>query len=259
MTWQFTPAMMLVEGKAALVTGGGRGIGAAIATALANCGADVAVTYRSHEPDAVREAVEASGRRFHAIRADFESLDRRQAAAIVAEACGALGRLDILVNNAGTIDRADALDIAEADWRSVLQVNLDAAFYMAQAAGERMIEAGGGRIINVASVLGFQGGMRVHAYATGKHALVGLTRSLCNEWAGKGVTVNAVAPGYTATDNTRALREDPKRSAELVARIPAGRWAESGDIAGAAVFLASDAAAYVNGHTLVVDGGWLAR
>ena len=259
MTTDFTPRMMLVEGRAALVTGGGTGIGAAIAVALASCGADIVVTYRSHQPDEVRRKVEAAGRRFHAIKADFATLDSAAAERVTAEAHDALGLLDVLVNNAGMIERVDALDISQEAWRNVLQVNLDAAFYMAQAAGRRMIPAGFGRIINIASLLGFQGGLRVHAYATGKHALVGLTRSLCNEWGGTGVTVNAIAPGYTATDNTKPLREDAKRSAELMARIPAQRWAEPEDIAGAAVFLASDAAAYVNGHALVVDGGWMAR
>jgi 2-deoxy-D-gluconate 3-dehydrogenase len=255
----FDPRNMLVEGKRALVTGGGTGIGAAIAAALARAGADVAVTYRSHRPDAVKAAVGEAGRRFDAIESDFARLDQDRAAMIVKSVTDAFGGIDILVNNAGSIHRKDALEVGEDDWRQVLHINMDAAFYMAQAAGRVMKSRGSGRIINIASVLGFQGGLRVHAYTASKHALVGLTRSLCNEWASAGITVNAIGPGYTATDNTRALRDDPKRSAELMARIPAGRWAEPDDMGGAAVFLASDAASYINGHVLVVDGGWLAR
>lgn len=255
----FDPRNMLVEGKRALVTGGGTGIGAAIAAALARAGADVAVTYRSHRPDAVKAAVGQAGRRFEAIESDFARLDRDGARTIVKSVTDAFGGIDILVNNAGSIHREDALEVSEDDWRQVLRINMDAAFYMAQAAGRVMKSQGSGRIVNIASVLGFQGGLRVHAYTASKHALVGLTRSLCNEWASAGITVNAIGPGYTATDNTRALRDDPKRSAELMARIPAGRWAEPDDMGGAAVFLASDAASYINGHVLVVDGGWLAR
>jgi 2-deoxy-D-gluconate 3-dehydrogenase len=255
----FDPRQMLVEGKRALVTGGGTGIGAAIATGLAKAGADVAVTYRSHRPDTVKAAVMKAGRRFKAIESDFELLDQDTAHKIIGEVGGAFGGIDILVNNAGIILRQDAIDVIEADWHRVLQINVDAAFYMAQAAGRLMKAQSSGRIINIASVLGFQGGLKVHAYTASKHALVGLTKSLCNEWASSGITVNAIGPGYTATDNTQALRDDPRRSAELMARIPAGRWAEPDDMAGAAVFLASDAASYINGHTLVVDGGWLAR
>lgn len=255
----FDPRQMLVEGKIALVTGGGTGIGAAIAIALAKAGADVCITYRLHRPDTVKAVVEATGRRFHAIKSDFARLDQETANKIIDKVAQAFGGIDILVNNAGTIHREDALDVSEEDWHRVLQINMDAAFYMAQAVGRLMKSQGSGRIINIASVLGFQGGLKVHAYTASKHALVGLTQSLCNEWAAGGVTVNAIAPGYTATDNTQALRDDPKRSAELMARIPAGRWAEPDDMGGAAVFLASDAASYVNGHTLIVDGGWLAR
>jgi len=255
----FDPRQMLLEGKRALVTGGGTGIGAAIAVAFAKAGADVGVTCRTHSPDTVRAAVKAAGRRFEAINCDFAQLDQDGARKIIGKIEQSFGGIDILVNNAGTIHREDALDVSEENWHQVLQINLDSAFYMAQAAGRLMRSQGSGRIINIASVLGFQGGLKVHGYTASKHALVGLTRSLCNEWASSGITVNAIGPGYTATDNTQALRDDPKRSAELIARIPAGRWADPEDMAGAAVFLASDAASYINGHTLVVDGGWLAR
>ncbi len=259
MTHAFDPQSLMLQGKAALVTGGGRGIGAAVAVALARAGADVAVTYNTHPPAGTGEAVEAAGRRFAAFHCDFASLTPETANGLVQRTVDAFGRFDILVNNAGTIHRIASEEADAADWRRVLHVNLDAAFYMCQAAGRLFLRQGSGRIVNVASVLGFQGGLTVAAYASGKHALVGLTRALCNEWAGRGVTVNAIAPGYTVTDNTKALREDPVRARELVARIPAGRFAEPAEIAGAAVFLASDAAAYVNGHTLAVDGGWLAR
>ena len=259
MTYAFEPQSLMLQGKAALVTGGGRGIGAAVAVALARAGADVAVTYNTHAPVETGEAIGAAGRHFAAIQCDFATLDPETAELIVEKTTHAFGRIDILVNNAGTIQRVASEEAKAADWRRVLDVNLDAAFYMCQAAGRRFLQQGCGRIINVASVLGFQGGLTVAAYASSKHALVGLTRALCNEWAGRGVTVNAIAPGYTVTENTKALREDPVRAQELVARIPAGRFAEPAEIAGAAVFLASDAAAYVNGHTLAIDGGWLAR
>ncbi len=170
-----------------------------------------------------------------------------------------LGRVDILVNNAGTIRRAPAVDYAESDWNDVMAVNLDAVFHLSQAAGRHMLERGSGRIINVASMLSFQGGIRVPAYTASKHAVAGLTKALANEWAASGVTVNAIAPGYMATDNTQALRDDVDRERSIVARIPAGRWGTPGDLQGAFVFLASDAAAYVTGTILPVDGGWLVR
>lgn len=259
MVYDFKAGDMLVEGKAALVTGGGTGIGAAIAVALARAGADVAVTYNTHRPDQTGTEVEAAGRAFQAFRSDFSNLDPADAGNIVDNVRERFGRFDIIVNNAGIIrrNRADTLDAS--DWRDVLSVNLDAAFYMAQAAGRRFVAQGGGRVINVASVLSFQGGLNVAAYSTAKHGLAGLTQSLCNDWAPFGVTVNAVAPGYTATDNTKALRDDSVRMKELVSRVPAGRFADPHEIAGAAVFLASEAARYINGHLLVVDGGWLAR
>jgi 2-deoxy-D-gluconate 3-dehydrogenase len=171
----------------------------------------------------------------------------------------ALGGLDILVNNAGIIHREDSEDMAFEDWRRVLSVNLDSVWLLSQAAGRRMLAQGAGKIVIVSSVLGSQGGLRVPAYASSKHAVIGLTRALCNEWAPHGVNVNAIAPGYTATDNTQALRDDPERSKALLDRIPAGRFADPSEMAGAAVFLASDAAAYCHGSVVTVDGGWLAR
>ncbi|MEQ8965251.1 MAG: SDR family oxidoreductase [Azospirillaceae bacterium] len=253
------PDAFSLAGRRALVTGGAAGIGASVAVALARCGADVAVTRHSRPADAVVAAIGAAGRRAAVLDADMAGLDPEGAGRLVAETEAALGGIDILVNNAGIIHRDAAEDFDHAAWRQVLDVNLDAAWLLSQAAGRRMLAAGGGSIVNIASVLSFQGGVRVPAYAAAKHALAGLTKALANEWAGRGVAVNAIAPGYTATENTAALRADPERSRDLLARIPAGRWAEPDDIAGAAVFLASPAASYVHGHVLAVDGGWLAR
>lgn len=246
-------------GRKALVTGGAAGIGRAIALGLAAAGADVAITYRSHEPEEALAALEPTGVSAVAIRADFAEFDETRASGIVSEAVERLGGLDILVNNAGMIHREDSRELAFETWRRVLAVNLDAVWLMTQAAGRLMVEQGHGNIINVASVLGFEGGLMVPAYASTKHAVIGMTRALANEWAASGVNVNAIAPGYTATENTQALREDPERSKALLARIPAGRFAEAHEMAGAAVFLASPAASYCHGAVLAVDGGWLAR
>ncbi|SHJ66676.1 2-deoxy-D-gluconate 3-dehydrogenase [Palleronia salina] len=248
-----------LTGRKALVTGGATGIGEGIALGLAAAGADVALTYRSHEPDETLDRIRAHGVKAAAVRADFAGMDQAQADEVVSFAADALGGLDILVNNAGIIHREASTDMPFEDWRRVLSVNLDSVWLLCQAAGRHMVAQGSGKIVNVASVLSSQGGLFVPGYASSKHAVVGLTRALCNEWAGKGVNVNAIAPGYTATDNTQALRDDPDRSKALLDRIPAGRFAEPSEIAGAAVFLASDAAAYCHGSVVTVDGGWLAR
>ncbi|MEX0387295.1 SDR family oxidoreductase [Spiribacter onubensis] len=248
-----------LTGRRALVTGGATGIGEGIALGLAAAGADVAVTYRSHEPEETLARIRAEGRRGAAVKADFTDLDQAGAEEVVGFAEDALGGLDILVNNAGIIHREDSTGLALSDWRRVLSVNLDSVWLLTQAAGRRMVDRGAGRIVIVSSVLGSQGGLRVPAYASSKHAVIGLTRALCNEWAPHGVNVNAIAPGYTATDNTQALRDDPERSRALLERIPAGRFADPSEIAGAAVFLASDAANYCHGSVVTVDGGWLAR
>ncbi|MFX3653888.1 MAG: SDR family oxidoreductase [Paracoccaceae bacterium] len=248
-----------LTGRKALVTGGATGIGRGVALALAAAGADVALTCRSHRPEETMAAIESMGRKAAAVRADFAGLDEAGAEAVIRFASEALGGLDILVNNAGVIHREDAAETPLAEWRRVLAVNLDSVWLLSQAAGRRMVAQGSGRIVVVSSVLGSQGGLRVPAYASSKHAVIGLTRALCNEWAPHGVNVNAIAPGYTATDNTEALRDDPDRSRALLERIPAGRFAEPAEIAGAAVFLASDAAAYCHGSVVTVDGGWLAR
>jgi 2-deoxy-D-gluconate 3-dehydrogenase len=203
--------------------------------------------------------IEALGRRAHAIRRDFVTATPEELGSAVAEAVDTLGGLDILVNNAGTIRRAPASESSVTDWNDVLTVNIDAVFHLSQAAGRHMLAQGHGRIINVASMLSFQGGILVPAYAASKHAVAGLTKALANEWASSGITVNAVAPGYMATDNTAALRDDTDRASSILARIPAGRWGTPTDLQGIFVFLASDAAAYVTGAIVPVDGGWLVR
>lgn len=248
-----------LTGRKALVTGGATGIGEGIALGLAAAGADVALTYRSHQPEDTIARIEAMGRKTAAVKADFSGMDEAGASEVVRFASDALGGLDILVNNAGIIYREDSVDMALADWRRVLSVNLDSVWLLSQAAGRGMVAQGSGKIVIVSSVLGTQGGLRVPAYTASKHAVIGLTRALCNEWAPHGVNVNAIAPGYTATNNTQALRDDADRSRALLERIPAGRYADPSEIAGAAVFLASDAAAYCHGSVLTVDGGWLAR
>lgn len=248
-----------LKGRKALVTGGATGIGEGIALALAAAGADVALTYRSHAPEATLARIEAQGRKAAAVKADFVGMDETAAADVIGFAKDSLGGLDILVNNAGIIHREESTEMPLEDWRRVLSVNLDSVWLLSQAAGQHMVAQGAGKIVIVSSVLGTQGGLRVPGYAASKHAVLGLTKALCNEWAQHGVNVNAIAPGYTATDNTQALRDDPERSKALLDRIPAGRFADPSEIAGAAVFLASDAAAYCHGSCITVDGGWLAR
>jgi 2-dehydro-3-deoxy-D-gluconate 5-dehydrogenase len=245
-----------LSGKAALVTGANTGIGQAIAVALAGAGADVALAGRSRA-DETAEQVRALERRAALIEADLSTTAPVQEA--VDQTIAALGGLDILVNNAGIIRRADAVDFSEADWDAVIDTNLKSLFFLCQAAGRHMIAQGAGKIVNIASLLSFQGGIRVPSYTAAKSGVAGLTRALANEWAGKGVNVNAIAPGYIATNNTAALQADETRNRQILERIPAGRWGDPKDIAGAAVFLASSAADYVNGHVLAVDGGWLGR
>lgn len=245
-----------LKGQVAMVTGCNKGLGQALAVALAEAGADIVGVSRS-AADTTRGRVEALGRRFHGIEAE---LGRDKEIDIVDRALAQAGKLDILVNNAGTIRRAPALEFTEDDWDAVVDVNLKAAFFLAQQVTRHLVERGArGKIVNIASVLSFQGGIRVSSYTASKSGLLGLTRLLANEWAGHGINVNAIAPGYMATDNTQALRDDPQRSADILGRIPAGRWGEPDDLAGAVVFLCSDAANYVHGHALAVDGGWLAR
>ncbi|CAO3432270.1 2-dehydro-3-deoxy-D-gluconate 5-dehydrogenase KduD [Azospirillum doebereinerae] len=246
-----------LSGKVALVTGANTGIGQGIALALAQAGADIAAA--DIVPlDETKGLVEATGRRFHAIKADLTSIAPLQG--LIDETVGTLGGLDILVNNAGLIRRADSVDFTEADWDLVMNINIKSVFFLCQAFGRYAIGAGRkGKIINIASMLSFQGGIRVPSYTASKSGVAGVTRLLACEWAGKGINVNAIAPGYVATNNTAALRADESRSAEILGRIPAGRWSVPSDIGGPAVFLASDASDYVHGTILPVDGGWLAR
>lgn len=245
-----------LSGRVAAVTGANTGLGRAIAEALAAAGADVALVGRS-DPAETLAAIRALGRRAAWIGCDLGSKpDYRR---VVADITMQLGGLHVLVNNAGIIRRADAIDFTEADWDAVLDVNLKSVFFLSQAAARHMIPAGGGKIINIASMLSFQGGIRVSSYTASKSAIAGLTRLLANEWAPHGINVNAIAPGYFATNNTAALQADARRNAEILARIPAGRWGQPADLGGAAVFLASNAAQYVHGIILPVDGGWLAR
>ena len=243
-------------GRVAAVTGANTGLGRAIAEALAAAGADLALIGRSDPADSL-SAIQALGRRAAWIKADLG--DQPDHGRIVAEIVSRLGALHVLVNNAGIIRRANAIDFTEADWDAVLDVNLKAVFFLSQAAARHMIPAGGGKIINIASMLSFQGGIRVPSYTASKSGVAGLTRLLANEWASQGLNVNAIAPGYFATNNTAALQADAKRNAEILGRIPAGRWGNPQDLGGAAVFLAARASDYIHGVVLPVDGGWLAR
>ena len=240
-----------------MVTGANTGLGQAMAIGLARAGADIVAVGRSPAEETAAE-VASLGRKLHDIRADLSSTE--PVARVVAQALAAAGRLDILVNNAGMIRRADSLDFTEADWDVVMDTNLKVAFFLAQAVARQWVAADrGGKIINIASMLSFQGGIRVPSYTASKSGLAGLTKLLACEWAARGINVNAIAPGYIETNNTEALRADETRSRDILARIPAGRWGRASDLAGAVVFLASPAADYMHGAIVPVDGGWLAR
>jgi 2-deoxy-D-gluconate 3-dehydrogenase len=245
-----------LTGKVAIVTGANTGIGQAIALSLAAAGADIAAVGRTPAEETV-EKVRALGRKAEIVSADLSSIEPVQR--VVDETIAKLGGLDILINNAGIIRRADSVDFTEEDWDAVIDTNLKSTFFLAQAAGRHMLAQGSGKIVNIASLLSFQGGIRVPSYTASKSGVAGLTKLLANEWAAKGVNVNAIAPGYIATNNTAALQADETRNRQIQERIPAGRWGEASDIGGAAVFLASPAANYIHGHVLAVDGGWLAR
>ncbi|WP_420138861.1 2-dehydro-3-deoxy-D-gluconate 5-dehydrogenase KduD [Sphingomonas sp.] len=245
-----------LTGKVAVVTGANTGIGQGIALALGAAGADLALVGHL-QPDETIAKAQAMGRRTLFIEANLLSIEPVER--VIATAVGQLGSVDILVNNAGIIRRDDAVTFSEADWDDVMNINLKTAFFLSQAAGRWMLDQGRGKIINIASMLSFQGGIRVPSYTASKSGVAGITKLLANEWASRGVNINAIAPGYIATDNTAQLRADADRSKAILDRIPANRWGEPSDLGGAAVFLASRASDYVNGHVLAVDGGWLAR
>ena len=249
-------ASFSLTGRVALITGANTGLGQAIAVALAEAGAEIIAVGRT-EPIETQNAVLALGRGFHAVHADLGCTG--VISAVVDTALAQCGQIDILVNNAGIIRRCDAVDFSEADWDEVMDVNLKSAFFLTQAVGRHMIAVRRGKVINIASMLSFQGGIRVASYTASKSGIAGLTRLLANEWASKGVNVNAIAPGYFSTNNTESLRSDESRNREILARIPAGRWGQPSDIGGAAVFLAASASDYVNGAIIPVDGGWMAR
>jgi len=246
-----------LTGKVALVTGCNTGLGQAMAIALAEAGADVVGINRS-APTEAEKAIKAVGRKFFDLRADVGQTDKL--AGLVKQAVDLTGRIDILVNNAGIIRRNDSIDFTEKDWDDVMDVNLKSVFFLSQAAAKQFIAQGqGGKIINIASMLSFQGGIRVPSYTSSKSGVLGLTKIMANEWAKHGINVNAIAPGYMDTNNTEAIRADAQRNAEILGRIPAGRWGLPEDMAGPIVFLASQASNYLQGHTMAVDGGWLAR
>jgi len=246
-----------LSGKVAIVTGCDTGLGQGMAVALAQAGCDIVGVNRKN-PEETAAQIAALGRRFLAIRTDLGV--QENIAGVVAQAVAEMGRVDILVNNAGTIRREDALTFSEKDWDDVVNLNLKSVFFLSQAVAKQFIQQGqGGKIINIASMLSFQGGIRVPSYTASKSGVLGITRLLANEWAAHGINVNAIAPGYMATNNTQQLRDDEQRSQEILDRIPAGRWGLPADLQGPVVFLASSASDYVNGHTLAVDGGWLAR
>jgi 2-deoxy-D-gluconate 3-dehydrogenase len=247
-----------LDGKVALVTGAGRGLGQGMAIALAEAGADVAgLDVIPLDETAAR--VQSLGRRFLPISANLLEAHTDDVAKVVSQVVTGLGSLDILVNNAGIIRRAPVLEFSEKDWDDVLQINLKAVFLLSQAAGRVMVEKGKGKIVNIASMLSFQGGIRVPSYTASKSGVAGITRLMANELAAKGLNVNAIAPGYMATENTAPLRADADRAPAILDRIPAGRWGEPADLMGAVVFLASAASDYMNGAIIPVDGGWLTR
>lgn len=249
--------MFDLTGKVAIVTGCNTGLGQGMALALANAGADIVGVNRS-DPAETIDLIQKTGRKFHNVNADMSKMESVDY--VLKEAISTFGKVDILVNNAGIIRRNDALDFTEKDWDEVMDLNIKTLFFMSQGFAKQIIAQGTpGNIINIASMLSYQGGIRVPSYTASKSAVMGVTKSLANEWARHGINVNAIAPGYMATNNTEALRADESRSEEILGRIPAARWGTPEDMAGPIVFLASDASRYVHGYTIAVDGGWLAR
>lgn len=246
-----------LQGKTAIVTGGAKGLGGAIAIGLAKAGADIAIVTSSGKNRAVCDQITAMGRKAHIIVADLSKEENLPK--VVSETLSVFGKIDILVNNSGIIRRTPAADHAAQDWHDVIDLNMNSVFFLCQLVGREMLKQGSGKIINIASMLTFQGGINVPGYTASKHGVAGITKALANEWAGKGINVNAIAPGYMETDNTAALRADADRNSQIMVRIPAGRWGTPEDLQGPAVFLASKASDYMSGEVLCVDGGWMTR
>ena len=247
-----------LDGKVAIVTGGAVGLGRGMAVGLAQAGANVVAVGQTDADNGVVAEIDALGRKAIYLKVDLLSIE--PISGIIDKAVEMFGRVDILVNNAGIIRREDSVNFTEQDWDDVMNINVKTVFFFSQAATNQFLKQGtGGKIINIASMLSFEGGIRVPSYTASKSGVKGITMTMANEWAKHGINVNAIAPGYMATDNTAALRADPVRNAEILGRIPADRWGEPEDLAGAAVFLASKASDYINGYTLAVDGGWLGR
>ncbi|GAB1764718.1 SDR family oxidoreductase [Priestia megaterium] len=252
-----TVDLFSLDGKVAAITGATRGIGRSMAIALAEAGSDIALLQRSKEFLGVKEEIERLGRKCLIVNCDLENAS--QVSEAISSVVAYFGKLNILVNNAGIQRRSPAVDFAEEDWDAVMNVNLKTVWLLCQQAGRQMLKQGSGKIINMASLLSYQGGITVPAYAAAKGGVAQLTKALSNEWAAKGVNVNGIVPGYIATDMNEALINDETRSRQIIERIPAGRWGQADDFKGAVVFLASDASAYIHGHLLAVDGGWLGR
>ncbi|MBT2254822.1 glucose 1-dehydrogenase [Priestia megaterium] len=252
-----TVDLFSLDGKVAAITGATRGIGRSMAIALAEAGSDIALLQRSKEFLGVKEEIERLGRKCFIVNCDLENASEVSEA--ISSVVGHFGKLDILVNNAGIQRRSPAVDFAEENWDAVMNVNLKTVWLLCQQAGRQMLKQGSGKIINMASLLSYQGGITVPAYAAAKGGVAQLTKALSNEWAAKGINVNGIVPGYIATDMNEALINDETRSRQIIERIPAGRWGQADDFKGAVVFLASDASAYIHGHLLAVDGGWLGR
>ncbi|MDO4535573.1 MAG: 2-dehydro-3-deoxy-D-gluconate 5-dehydrogenase KduD [Clostridium perfringens] len=246
-----------LDGKVAMVTGATKGLGQGYAVALAKAGADIFVPSYGTDWDETRELVEAEGRKIEFIDVDLSKKDNIEKA--IEKCLDVYGKIDILVNNAGTIRRANILEYKDEDWDAVMDINLNAVYHLSQRVSKIMVKQGGGKIINIASMLSFQGGKFVPPYTASKHGVAGLTKAFANELAAYNIQTNAIAPGYIATDNTKPIREDEKRNKEILDRIPAARWGTPFDLMGTVVFLASEASGYVNGHILAVDGGWLVR
>ncbi|MCY9017740.1 glucose 1-dehydrogenase [Priestia megaterium] len=252
-----TVDLFSLDGKVAAITGATRGIGRSMAIALAEAGSDIALLQRSKEFLGVKEEIERLGRKCFIVNCDLENASEVSEA--ISSVVGHFGKLDILVNNAGIQRRSPAVEFAEENWDAVMNVNLKTVWLLCQQAGRQMLKQGSGKIINMASLLSYQGGITVPAYAAAKGGVAQLTKALSNEWAAKGINVNGIVPGYIATDMNEALINDETRSRQIIERIPAGRWGQADDFKGAVVFLASDASAYIHGHLLAVDGGWLGR